>query len=172
MQPCLDSKQRIVDLVRDGGGHSPENCLSFGGIQSPLRFHESCNILNRSTQLNNPPFRVLCRVDNGIEVSQGDTRGMAAKLLGDRFARLDSSLEPFLNEVTVIGMHYFQKFRNGRDSTRWVTVKQAKHLRGPRAALCCQVQLPPAELGALLGRSEVCFPLAKPFQHDLPCSSK
>src|SRR5262245_32506115 len=99
MQPCLDSKKRIVDFVRDRGRHPPENCLSFGGIQSPLRFYESSDILNRSPQVDNPPIRVLDRVDNSIEVSQGATREMAAKLLGDRLARLDSPRKSVLNEA-------------------------------------------------------------------------
>src|ERR1700747_3747453 len=100
MQPCLDSEERIVDFVRDGGSHPPENCLSFGGIQGPLRFYESTNILDRSTQVDNPPFRVLYRVDSSIEVLQGARQGMAAKLLGDGLARLDSPRESFLNQVT------------------------------------------------------------------------
>src|SRR6516162_1526785 len=105
MQPCLDSEERIVDFVRDGGSHPPENCLSFGGIQRPLRLYERTNILDRSTQVDNPPIPVPYRVDSSIEVLQGTTQGIAAKLLGDWLARL-SPCESFLNEVTVIGMHH------------------------------------------------------------------
>src|SRR5215510_13753768 len=106
MQSCLDSKQRIVDFVSDGGRHPPEDCLSFGCIQRPLRFDESRNILNRSAEMDNLPLPVLYRVNDGIEMSQGAKRGIAAKLLGDRLARLDSPRESFLNETTVIGMQH------------------------------------------------------------------
>src|SRR5262245_25300634 len=106
MQSCLDSKQRIVDFVGDRSSHPPENCLSFGCIQRPLRFDESRNILDRSTQVDNLPFPALYGVNNSIEMSQGAERGVAAKLLGDRLARLDSPRECFLDEATVIDMQH------------------------------------------------------------------
>src|SRR5262245_13290783 len=106
MQSCLDSEQRIVDFVGNGGRHPPKNCLSFGCIQRPLRFDESRNILDRSAEIDNLPFPVLYGVNDGIKMSQGAEQGIAAKLLGDRLARLDSPRESFLNEATVIDMQH------------------------------------------------------------------
>jgi hypothetical protein len=111
-------------------------------------------------------------MDNCVEVLQGTARCIRAKLLSERRACLGSPYESFLDEASVIGMHHLEKLRKRRGAARRVTVKQAKHLRRPRVSLCCQVSLPTAELGALLGGSELCFAFAQLFQHDLPCPSE
>src|SRR5687767_1450428 len=113
--------------------------------------------------MNNPALRVLCCLNDNIEVLQRAAGRITAKLLSKLLACFENPREAVLDETTVIGMRHLEKLLRRRGSGRRVTVEQSEHLLRPRDRSRGQIHFPAAEPGALLGGAELCFAFAKLF---------